>query len=706
MRIKIILPLVAVLYWAGAAGWLTAGDARAWADNFDGNAIKAQPQVAAPNGASAAIAAADLHTNAPTTLGWPTTLTLTLVLTAPDPATQLALDLGDGSPPLTWTVDTAVLFTQTITHTYLAAEVWTATFTATTSVSQAVASGLVTVTNQPPVAVAGLSQAVLVSSPVTLDASASVDPDGHIPLSYTWSQVGGPGVPLANADLVTATFMAPATPATLVWALMVTDAYGLPAPLADVVTISVTDSAISLLTLLGPLTVEVGAPAAFSATAEGTNVVFDWAMGDGLGVFTATSDVLYTYTAPGDYTITLVARNSADTLSLTQTVQVVLANPVAHATAWPAAVPVGGAVALDGTASTAANPTRYPLQYIWQQTGGPAMTLSSPALSVTTFVAEQVGVLTFTLTVTDAQDAVDSTTVVVTVTPAKLYLPLVVRTDCATETEPNNSHAQANPLCPGQVMRGQLDGVALQSDRFKAYLQAGQYVVVTASVPMTGDIQLQLEGPDLLRITFTSTVQNGTLLVASHVTTTGMHYVRLVPTVNTTSTYSLRLRSDCKLTEVEPNNAFAQATPFCLGQSINGQIDPSLGSDRFKVDLQAGQPVAVSLWVANPAGVQLHLEGPAQDRIVFVSTASNNVLNLSSPITRTGTHYIRVVSAGASNVAYTLRMYPTVLASVSMMDLAPVEASWPASQPVGWVERKTWRRSAASFSRALSHAHV
>jgi hypothetical protein len=77
-------------------------------------------------------------------------------------------------------------------------------------------------TNYPPVADAGVDQLVFVNTAVTLDGTASSDPNNNIS-TYLWAQVSGTTVTLTNANTATATFTAPSASATLVFALTVTD---------------------------------------------------------------------------------------------------------------------------------------------------------------------------------------------------------------------------------------------------------------------------------------------------------------------------------------------------------------------------------------------------------------------------------------------------------------------------------------------------
>jgi PKD repeat protein len=142
-----------------------------------------------------------------------------------------------------------------------------------------------------------------------------------------------------------------------------------------------------------------------------------------------------TFTAPSDPAVLTFTLAVTDSLGLPdptpdQVVVVVAAGnqpPVADA-GPDQAVNRLTLVTLDGSGSGDPDGD-LPLAYGWNQTGGPAVTLSDPSAVSPTFTAPgNSGVLTFTLVVTDSLGlASPPDEVVITMQPYRIYLPAVIR---------------------------------------------------------------------------------------------------------------------------------------------------------------------------------------------------------------------------------------------------------------------------------------
>jgi hypothetical protein len=88
---------------------------------------------------------------------------------------------------------------------------------------------------RPPNADAGADQVVSSAATFQLDATGSSDPDGD-PLTYAWTQIGGPEAVLTNEDTAQPTVQAPQGPAQLTFQVTVSDDEGR----SDTDTVSVT----------------------------------------------------------------------------------------------------------------------------------------------------------------------------------------------------------------------------------------------------------------------------------------------------------------------------------------------------------------------------------------------------------------------------------------------------------------------------------
>jgi len=283
--------------------------------------------------------------------------------------------------------------------------------------------------NVAPVANAGSAQGITVGTVVTLDGSASRDPNGDA-LRYQWTLSSVPAG--SRASLSDRTAIRPAftadTVGTYVATLVVND--GKLNSVPSTVNVTAVAANVAPVASAGPdQNVLVGAlvmlDGSASTDANGDALRYQWTLTSVPAGSTATLNdptaVKPTFTADraGSYALSLVVSDgklSSAVDAVTVTAAVANAAPVANA-GLDQSVTVGTVVTLDGSASTDANGDA--LRYQWTLSSVPAgsgASLSGPTAVKPTFTPDVVGVYVASLVVNDGK--VNSVADTVTVTAA------------------------------------------------------------------------------------------------------------------------------------------------------------------------------------------------------------------------------------------------------------------------------------------------
>ncbi len=290
--------------------------------------------------------------------------------------------------------------------------------------------------NRPPIANAGGGQSVPQNSLVTLNGSASIDPDAD-PLTYSWTQTFGPAVTLNGATTAYPTFVSPLvglSGATLKFTLTVSDG-----------ALSNTSSEVNIIVNnpdRAPIANAGGAGGLPMVTAEramvylngsgssdpdGDLISFSWTQISGPPVLLFLGNTANPYfvapevtSAGAPLTFQLVVsdgilQSSPATIDVQiyNVNRVPLANAGANQTSEERAL-----VNLDGSAST--DPDGDSLDYLWTQISGPSVVLSLNNVANPNFTAPEVGpagaTLGFMLTVSDGALSANSIPIYISVT--------------------------------------------------------------------------------------------------------------------------------------------------------------------------------------------------------------------------------------------------------------------------------------------------
>lgn len=298
--------------------------------------------------------------------------------------------------------------------------------------------------NRPPAAVASKLSPVgtpLVGEVVTLDATASVDPEGA-PLHYAWTQTAGPRAFFTDPGSALPQFT-PILPGTYEFQLVVNDGAVTSPPTTLRLAIKpdvpyVVPSAAPSFTTLAPINGSTGhvtttgtAINLVSTRTPGT-ITWWWEQTAGpatvLSPFPFNADPSFTPTAPGLYRFRLSATDHTGGLvnrvfQELSSIDIVVdsaanAAPVSNAGVDQTTILTGQTVTLDGTSSSDDN-TAFGsgLTPYWRQLVGPPVQLSDPYASQPTFVPTSAGVYVFELVVDDGTSSTKAATTQIVVSP-------------------------------------------------------------------------------------------------------------------------------------------------------------------------------------------------------------------------------------------------------------------------------------------------
>jgi len=277
--------------------------------------------------------------------------------------------------------------------------------------------------NVPPIADAGDDLSVNQGDRVVLDGSASSDSDrGPAPLTYAWSQDGGPAVEIDDATGSSPAFTA-TQPGDYRFRLTVSDGQD-----DSAATVQVHVNAQPLADAGADLEVNQGDPVTLDGSASSdpdagpAALSHAWTQTGGPAVSLNGADsarVSFVADTPGTLTLRLTVSDGQSTGTSEVRVRV-NARPLAEAGA-DQTVDQRSLVLLDGSASRDPDAGPGALSYVWAQLDGPSVVLVGADTATPSFSAEQAGTYGFRLTVNDtaatAQDEIRITVEAVNAAP-------------------------------------------------------------------------------------------------------------------------------------------------------------------------------------------------------------------------------------------------------------------------------------------------
>ncbi len=280
--------------------------------------------------------------------------------------------------------------------------------------------------NAAPTANAGNDQSAWGGNTVSLSGTSSSDPEGAS-LTFLWVQTSGTAVTLSSNTSSTPTFTAPSQTSQLDFKLTVND--GSLSSISDNIVISVTYNHAPVANAGSDQTLLLGSTVLLSASAssdsDGDSLTYFWSAtsiptGSSAGLSaTTTASSSFNADIIGTYIMSVTVSDGSLSSSDNMIVNITNNNaPTANAGS-DQTVNTSATVTLDGTASS--DPEGVALTYLWTETSGTNITLSSNTTSTLSFTAPSTqSTLTFSLIVSDGVNTSTSDTVTIIASETRL----------------------------------------------------------------------------------------------------------------------------------------------------------------------------------------------------------------------------------------------------------------------------------------------